>query len=180
MLGGNVCRSHGGAAKQVREKAQRRLAQAADVLVQRLLSFALDGNVDDPVALRAIQDALDRAGLSPKTAVEIEIKPFERIFEKMEETTSRAEYRRSQGIEDFSDQRSLPPGHENIEDAEVTEDYLLPIPPEDRDSALCVDPGAIVGRSGTPATAPAQNMSFEAAVSAAAAMNRQRALPRGR
>ena len=75
MLGGNVCRSHGGAAPQTRAKAQRRLQQAADVLVQRLLSFALDGRVADPVALAAIRDALDRAGLNPKTAIEIEVKP---------------------------------------------------------------------------------------------------------
>ena len=39
MLGGNVCRSHGGAAPQTRAKAQRRLQQAADVLVQRLSGF---------------------------------------------------------------------------------------------------------------------------------------------
>jgi hypothetical protein len=41
MLGGNVCRAHGGAAPQTRAKAQRRLVQAADVLVQRLLGLAL-------------------------------------------------------------------------------------------------------------------------------------------
>jgi len=71
-LGGNVCRAHGGAAPQTRAKAQRRLQQAADALVQRLLSFALDGKVADPVALQAIRDALDRAGLSPKTGIEVE------------------------------------------------------------------------------------------------------------
>lgn len=31
MLGGNVCRSHGGAAPQTRAKAKRRLEQASDV-----------------------------------------------------------------------------------------------------------------------------------------------------
>ena len=50
MLGGNVCRSHGGAAPQTRAKAQRRLAQAADVLVQRLLGFASMGRL--PILLR--------------------------------------------------------------------------------------------------------------------------------
>ena len=63
-LGGNVCRAHRGAAPQTRVKAQRRLQQAAEALVQRLLSFALGGNVADPVALQAIRDALARAGLS--------------------------------------------------------------------------------------------------------------------
>jgi hypothetical protein len=77
MLGSNVCRSHGGAAPQARAKAKRRLDQAADVLVQRLLQFALDGNVDDNVALRAIRDALDRAGLKPRAQVEVSAKPPE-------------------------------------------------------------------------------------------------------
>lgn len=82
MLGGNVCRAHGGNAPQTRAKAQRRLEQAADALVQRLLSFALDGQVDDPVALRAIVSALDRAGFSVTTKAEVEVglKPFEQIL----------------------------------------------------------------------------------------------------
>ncbi|MGB8505547.1 HGGxSTG domain-containing protein, partial [Mycobacterium sp.] len=50
IRGANVCRVHGGAAPQVRAAAKRRLEQAADVLVQRLLGFALDGKVADPVA----------------------------------------------------------------------------------------------------------------------------------
>jgi hypothetical protein len=80
MLGGNVCRAHGGAAPQTRAKAKRRLEQAADVLVQRLLGFALDGDVPEATALAAIRDALDRAGLNPKTAVELEVKPWQDIL----------------------------------------------------------------------------------------------------
>jgi hypothetical protein len=99
-------RAHGGAAPQTKAKAQRRLQQAADTLVQRLLSFALDGKVTDPVALQAIGDALDRAGLTPKTAVEIGValKPWETVMETIEmESGSCAEFRRSHGIEDDSD-----------------------------------------------------------------------------
>ena len=82
-LGSNVCRSHGSEAPQTRAKAQRRLQQAADVLVQRLLSLALDGDTPDNVALSAIIAALDRAGLSVKTAgtLEVSVKPFERVFD---------------------------------------------------------------------------------------------------
>jgi hypothetical protein len=76
------------------------LQQAADVLVQRLLSFALDGNVADPVALQAIRDALGRTGLKPGIDVDVTLKPFQSIFEQMEMGGSRAEYRRSMGIED--------------------------------------------------------------------------------
>jgi len=53
------------------------------VLVQRLLSLALDGDTPDNVALSAIIAALDRAGLSVKTAgtLEVSVKPFERVFD---------------------------------------------------------------------------------------------------
>jgi hydroxypyruvate isomerase len=64
---------NGGSAPQVKAAAQRRLEQAADVLVQRLLGFALDGDAPDADALQAIRDALHRAGVS----IEIEVKPYE-------------------------------------------------------------------------------------------------------
>jgi hypothetical protein len=102
MLGGNVCRIHGGSAPQTRAKAQRRLAQAADVLVQRLLQFALDGKVADPVALQAIRDALDRAGLSPKQSVEVEVelKPWEQMMQDIvfERGVTRAEHNARRGL----------------------------------------------------------------------------------
>ena len=59
-----VCRLHGGAAPQARRKAQERLELAADRLAARLLGFALDGEVDDAIALRALTAAMDRAGLT--------------------------------------------------------------------------------------------------------------------
>jgi len=66
ILGGNVGYHHGGSTPQVKARAQRRLQQAADAMAQRLRSFALDDDVADPVALVAIRDALDRAGLGPR------------------------------------------------------------------------------------------------------------------
>jgi hypothetical protein len=94
MLGGNVCRAHGGAAPQTRAKAQRRLQQAADVLVQRLLGLALDGDTPDAVALQAIRDALDRAGLGAKQALELSAKPLAPWEEMMMDfaNTSRARH----------------------------------------------------------------------------------------
>jgi hypothetical protein len=127
MLGGNVCFVHGGNSPQVRAKAQRRLQQAADVLVQRLLSFALDGTVDDPVALRAIQDALDRAGMKPGIDVSVTAKTFESIFDQVE-SGSRSDYRRSQGIEDTTDEQ---PALDAPIEVEVLEDYLIPNEPCD-------------------------------------------------
>jgi hypothetical protein len=61
--------------------AQRRLQQAADALVERPLGFALDGDAPDAVSPVAIRDALDRAGLNPKTAIELEVKPYEQVLE---------------------------------------------------------------------------------------------------
>jgi hypothetical protein len=69
--GANVCPTHGGSAPQVKAAAERRLAQAADVLVERLLGMAVDGDAPDHVALPAIRDALDRAGLGAKQAMSV-------------------------------------------------------------------------------------------------------------
>jgi hypothetical protein len=80
--GAHVCRVHGGSAPQVKAAAKRRLDQASDALVQRLLAFALDGDVTDNVALQAIIAALDRAGLNVRQAMEIEVgvKPYEELM----------------------------------------------------------------------------------------------------
>jgi hypothetical protein len=97
------------------------------VLVQRLLSFALDGNVADPVALQTIRDALDRVGLNAKTEVDISLKPCETILESMQ-SGSRAEWRAAQGIEDDSDtQRELPAADDDlvIDVVEATEEDLI-------------------------------------------------------
>ncbi len=45
------------------------------MLVQRLPGMALDGDVANNVALQAIIAALDRAGLSVKTALNVSIEP---------------------------------------------------------------------------------------------------------
>ena len=69
-----------------------------------LLKMATNDNVADSVKLAAIRDALDRAGLAARTAVEVEVgppKPYEAILERIE-AGSRAEYRRSRGIPDDS------------------------------------------------------------------------------
>lgn len=113
---------------------------------------------------------MDRAGLNAKAEVELSVKPYEQIFIQMESGGSRADWRKSQGIEEPEEQRALP-ALEDVEDAEVIEDWLEPIPPDEPETTLSVDLGA---------KTPDPAMSFDAAVSAAAAMNRQRALPSGR
>jgi hypothetical protein len=103
--GTNVCDFHGAKAPQVKRKARQRIEEAADRMACELLKMATDANVADSVKLAAIRDALDRAGLAAKTAVEVEVappKPYDVILQNIE-AGSRAEYRRSRGIPDDSD-----------------------------------------------------------------------------
>ena len=100
--GTNICDFHGAKAPQVKRKARQRLEEAADRMACELLKMATDGNVADSVKLAAIRDALDRAGLAAKNAVEVELgppKPYEQIFDGIVvlEGGSRAAYRRSIG-----------------------------------------------------------------------------------
>jgi hypothetical protein len=96
-----VCTHHGGSAPGVKAKARQRLDAAADQMAHELLKMAVDENVSDAVKLAAIRDALDRAGLSARTAVSVEVglRPFEQVFDAIS-GGSRAESRRRRGIPD--------------------------------------------------------------------------------
>src|SRR6478736_1988575 len=62
------CRSHGAGAPQVKAAAQRRLQQAVDAIIARMIGFALENGVPDDIALKAVIAAADRAGFSVKTS----------------------------------------------------------------------------------------------------------------
>lgn len=122
--GANVCPVHGGSAPQVKAAARRRLDQAADVLVQRLLKFALDGDVADNVALAAIRDALDRAGMGAKTEVAVEVKaPWEEVLGDVAHVT-KAQHEAMKRGEPLppTPPPALPAPDVDIVDAEVVED----------------------------------------------------------
>ena len=73
IRGGAVCRSHGGAAPQVKRKAQERLAILVDPAIDRLEKVIKgDGNV--AAAVRASRDVLDRTGFKPSDKIKMETK----------------------------------------------------------------------------------------------------------
>ena len=147
--GANVCPVHGASAPQVKAAAKRRLDQAADVLVQRLLGLALDGRVDDPIALRAIIAALDRAGIVVPNTVDITVgpKPWEQIFDGIA-GGSREESRRGRGYVEDPLALDAPVGDDDdagsaceIVDAELVESNRTPTG-SDSDWQGCDSPGA--------------------------------------
>jgi hypothetical protein len=121
---------HGGAAPQVRAAARVRLDMAADRMAQALLGIATADDAPFAVKLAAIRDALDRAGMSPKTAVQIEVgpsKPWEQLLEGIAKGGlvggSRSESRAQRGVP--TEQPALAQGvsaHGEIVDAEVVEE----------------------------------------------------------
>jgi hypothetical protein len=70
-------------------------------MARELLKMAVDENVSDAVKLAAIRDAPDRAGLSARTAVSVEVgsRPFEQIFDDIAGGL-RAESRASRDVAD--------------------------------------------------------------------------------
>jgi hypothetical protein len=87
--------------------ARRRHEEAADRRARELLKIAVDGKVPESVRITAIKDALDRAGVSARTAIDVDVtaKPYEQLLTNLPRLGggSRAEWRRSQGIADDSD-----------------------------------------------------------------------------
>ncbi|MCX2756598.1 MULTISPECIES: hypothetical protein [unclassified Gordonia (in: high G+C Gram-positive bacteria)] len=102
IAGGNVCPAHGGLAPHIQAKARARLQSAADRMAKELLGIATDDDAPAAVKLAAIRDALDRAGLSAKTAIEVDVTPkgFEQVLDVVLAGGSRAESRSRRGEPD--------------------------------------------------------------------------------
>jgi hypothetical protein len=81
MNGGNVCRMHGGAAPQVRRRAAERIALASDRAAAQLFAFMTDVTIPPAVRLAATKDLLDRAQVTGKTTVEIEVPVWQQILD---------------------------------------------------------------------------------------------------
>jgi hypothetical protein len=126
-LGGTVCGFHGGKAPAVLAKARERLALAADRMARELLGIAT-GAESEAVKLAAVKDALDRAGLGAKAALELsvaEAKPWEHIMGDVAGVAniSRAESRARRGLPD--EPARAEPAYE-IVDAELVDDGEMP------------------------------------------------------
>ena len=99
--GTTVCGHHGAKAPQVKQAAMNRLALASDRMAANLLGMATDAE-SEVVRLRATDSALDRAGITKPTQIEVGPKPHEEIFTEIF-SGSREESRRSRGLVDSAD-----------------------------------------------------------------------------
>jgi hypothetical protein len=70
MRGCNVCRSHGGAAPQVKRRAEERLAALVDPAIAELRKLLRSNS--PAVVLGAVKDILDRNGFKPQDVVVVE------------------------------------------------------------------------------------------------------------
>lgn len=105
IMGATVCRTHGGATQHVRNKARIRVENASNRLMGKLIDFAFDDTKPPDIQLRAIQNALDRAGLKPPAEVVLspgEPKPYENVFDSLA-AFSREESRAARGYTDELD-----------------------------------------------------------------------------
>jgi hypothetical protein len=93
-----VCRFHGGAARQSKVAANRRLGEALDRMAKGLLSIA-ESAESESVRLAAIKEVLNLGGITATTAVEIEhhFAPYEQILSGIAPLT-REESRAQRGL----------------------------------------------------------------------------------
>lgn len=80
IAGANVCRAHGGAAPQVKRKAQERLLEGVPKMLRMLKQLASDETVPPAVRLAAIRDWLDRAGIDRKIEIDITSSAFDQML----------------------------------------------------------------------------------------------------
>lgn len=150
IYGTTVCRSHGGAAPQVREKAKQRLLEASPRLAERLIGLAENDLADGTkvgayVQVQAINSVLDRAGVVEQKQVDVTVStPFDQMLTELV-SGSRADYRRSIGHPDpepFAELEAsnthpggrlaaLPPGY--VIDGELAEADVSGLPGSDQD-----------------------------------------------
>lgn len=83
ILGGNVCRVHGGAAKQTRAAAKARLLELVDPALAALHKVLTNPDTDDPVKVRAAVAILDRTGFGPNSTVHVQASKWDEVTEDL-------------------------------------------------------------------------------------------------
>lgn len=86
MRGTNRCRLHGGASPQAQRKARERIRDAADHAAAALIGFMNNAEVPWPTRLAAARDLLDRADVTGRTIVELEVKPWQVLLQGIDST----------------------------------------------------------------------------------------------
>lgn len=81
ILGGTVCRMHGGSAPAVRAAANRRLLAMVLPALARLDAIVRKPETSDADRIRAIVEVLNRTGFSGKTEIELTVAPWQAIIE---------------------------------------------------------------------------------------------------
>ncbi|MEX3646535.1 hypothetical protein [Mycolicibacterium porcinum] len=94
------------------------------------------------VALQAVESALDRAGLSAKTALEVTVgrDPWEEVLGDVMQIT-RAQHEAMKRGEPLPPPAALPPADLEVVDAEVVEDHITPHPTSTAGHADAADRG---------------------------------------
>jgi hypothetical protein len=113
VKGATVCRLHGGAAPQVKAKAQLRLLEKVPKMLRMLNAIASNEDVAPAVRLAAIRDWLDRAGIDRKIEIDLTSSTFTEFVAGIVAHV------------DDEDMPSLPAMYaalDNVVDAEVVED----------------------------------------------------------
>jgi hypothetical protein len=128
ILGGNVCRQHGGAAPQVRQLAAARIANHADAMAALLIEWANDPNVEVRDRAKIAQDLLDRADVAGTSKVLVgvgEIDPVERLFrDLLSDPAALAPAQPAQQVSDPQIEKWNREAMEDVDivDAEIVED----------------------------------------------------------
>lgn len=120
IQGSTVCRMHGGAAGQVKRRAQERLEKAVLPLLGQLYKMAMDdGSLPPAVKLAAIRDMLDRAGITSKLEIEIDV-PWKDIISGI---VAEVDDDQIMNAQHYLNRASPPPRElEGYVDAEVVDD----------------------------------------------------------
>lgn len=83
IRGAKVCRSHGGAAKQVQRKARERFNDLIDPMIniaERMVQEAMDGQLSAPDRLGLMKFIADRTGFVPGKNIEVEMPKWEGVM----------------------------------------------------------------------------------------------------